>query len=82
MGTDPKHVHVFCDMYELARHSYKHFGQLEYNNYINLLSELKTLVISNTQNKPDPSSKKSGTPIHNKPVNRPRKRIGSSQNVS
>ena len=81
VGMDPKHVHVFCDMYEHARHSYKKFGQLEFNNYINILSELKNLVLQNTQNKPDPS-KKSGTPNHNKPVNRPRKRIGSTQNVS
>jgi len=79
VGMDPKHVHVFCDMYEHARHSYKKFGQLEFNNYINILSELKNLVLQNTQNKPDPS-KKSGTPNHNKPVNRPRKRIGSTQN--
>ena len=51
------------------------------HRHINILSELKNLVIRNTQNKPDPS-KKSGTPIHNKPVNRPRRRIGSIQNVS
>ena len=76
VGTDPRHVHVFCDMYEHARHSYKQFGQLEYNNYVNILSELKNIVITNIQNKPD--NMKGGTPIHNKPVNRPRKRIESN----
>jgi len=73
VGSDPKHVHVFCDMYEHARHSYKPFGRIEFNNYVNILSELKNLVIHNTQHKPDHT--KSGTPSHNKPVNRPRKRI-------
>ena len=73
VGSDPKHVHVFCDMYEHARHSYKPFGQIEFKNYVNVLSELKNLVIHNTQHKPDHT--KTGTPSHNKPVNRPRKRI-------
>jgi len=76
VGLDPKHVHRFCDMYEHARHSYRQFGQLELNNYLNLLDELKTLVSRNTQNKPS-SPKKSSTPQHNKPLNRPKRRVGT-----
>ena len=67
-------------MYEYARHSYKPFGQPEYNNYVNLLSELKILVMKNIQKKPG-YAKSAGTPVHNKPVNRPRKRLGSSHSV-
>merc|ERR1712179_544307 len=77
VGLDPKHVHRFCDMYEHARHSYRQFGQLELNNYLNLLDELKTLVSRNTQNKPS-SPKKSSTPQHNKPLNRPKRRVATS----
>ena len=77
VGLDPKHVHRFCDMYEHARHSYRQFGQLELNNYLNLLDELKSLVTRNTENKPS-SPKKSSTPQHNKPLNRPKRRIASS----
>lgn len=77
VGLDPKHVHRFCDMYEHARHSYRQFGQLELNNYLNLLDELKTLVNRNTQNKPS-SPKKSSTPQHSKPLNRPKRRIATS----
>ena len=73
VGSDPKQVHMLCDMYDHARHSYKTFGQLEFNNYINLLSELKNLVINNTKNKPE-YKKLEGTP-QCKPVNRPRKRV-------
>merc|ERR1719209_2220554 len=76
VGLDPKHVHRFCDMYEHARHSYRQFGQLELNNYLNLLDELKTLVARNTQNKPS-SPKKSSTPQHSKPLNRPKRRVGT-----
>ena len=67
-------------MYEHARHSYKLFGQLEHSNYVNLLSELKILVMKNIQKKPG-FAKHAGTPVHNKPVNRPRKRLGSSHSV-
>ena len=80
VGLDPKHVHRFCDMYEHARHSYRQFGQLELNNYLNLLDELKTLVARNTQNKPS-SPKKSSTPQHNKPLNRPKRRVGTVANT-
>jgi len=80
VGADPRQVHRFCDMYEHARHSYKQFGQLEYNNYVNLLSELKILVMKNIQKKPG-FAKHAGTPVHNKPVNRPRKRLGSSHST-
>ena len=73
VGSDPRQVHLLCDMYEHARHSHNHFGQLEYNNYINLLSELKNLVTANTKNKPE-YKKLETTPLH-KPVNRPRKRV-------
>merc|ERR1711909_222833 len=45
-------------------------------NYLNLLDELKTLVSRNTQNKPS-SPKKSSTPQHNKPLNRPKRRVGT-----
>ena len=68
-------------MYEHARHSYKPFGQLEYNNFVNLLSELKILVMKNIQKKPG-YSKNTETPVINKLVNRPRKRLGSSHSVS
>ena len=67
-------------MYEHARHSYKPFGQLEYNNFVNLLSELKILVMKNIQKKPG-YAKVTGTPVINKPVNRPRKRLGSSHST-
>jgi len=81
VGLDPRQVHLFCDMYEHARHSYRPFGQLELNNYLNLLDELKTLVTRNTQNKPT-SPKKNSTPQHNKPLNRPKRKIVPSNNVS
>jgi len=77
VGLDPKHVHRFCDMYEHARHSYRQFGQLELNNYLNLLDELKSLVVRNTENKPS-SPKKSSTPQHSKPLNRPKRRVAST----
>ena len=80
VGLDPKHVHRFCDMYEHARHNYRQFGQLELNNYLNLLDELKTLVARNTQNKPS-SPKKSSTPQHSKPLNRPKRRVGSANST-
>lgn len=81
VGTDPRRVHSLCDMLEHARHSYKPFGQLELNNFLNLLAELKTVVTRNTQNRPQPR-KKSATPVQNKPVNRPRKRVSTSPAVS
>jgi len=81
VGLDPKHVHRFCDIYEHARHSYRQFGQLELNNYLNLLDQLKTLVARNTENKPS-SPKKSCTPQHNKPLNRPKRRIAPSYSKS
>ena len=80
VGTDPRRVHSLCDMLEHARHSYKPFGQLELNNFLNLLAELKTVVTRNTQNRPQPR-KKSATPVQNKPVNRPRKRVSTSPAV-
>eukprot|EP00092_Neocalanus_flemingeri_P022255 GFUD01024134.1.p1 GENE.GFUD01024134.1~~GFUD01024134.1.p1 ORF type:complete len:270 (+),score=85.38 GFUD01024134.1:80-889(+) len=81
VGLDPKQVHRFCDMYEHARHSYRQFGQVELHNYLNLLAELKSLVGRNTQSKPS-SPKKSSTPQHHKPVNRPKRRIVSTYSTS
>jgi len=77
VGTEPRLVHSLCDMLEHARHSYKPFGQLELNNYINLLAELKTVVSRNIQDRPE-SRKKVSTPVPNKPVNRPRRRVEPS----
>jgi len=73
VGLDPKQVHLFCDGFDHARHSYKPFGSVELNNYLNLLNELKSLVVRNTQNKP--AMPKKSTPVHSKAVNRPRRRI-------
>jgi len=79
VGLDPKHVHSFCDIYEHARHSYRQFGQVELNNYLNLLDDLKSLVTRNTQNKPSsPKKSTSTTPQHNKPLNRPKRRVGTT----
>ena len=80
VGSDPRQVHAFCDLYEHARHSYKQFGAREYGSYAQLLDQLTSLVTSNTERRPE--QRKSGTPVHNKPVNRPRKRLGSSHSVS
>ena len=80
VGSDPRQVHAFCDLYEHARHSYKQFGAREYGSYAQLLDQLTGLVTSNTERRPE--QRKSGTPVHNKPVNRPRKRLGSSHSVS
>ena len=80
VGSDPRHVHSLCDMLDHARHSYRPFGQLELNNFLNLLAELKTVVSRNIQNRPQ-TRKKSSTPVQNKLVNRPRKRVSPSPAV-
>lgn len=81
VGSDPRHVHSLCDMLDHARHSYRPFGQLELNNFLNLLAELKTVVSRNIQNRPQ-TRKKSSTPVQNKLVNRPRKRVSPSPAVT
>lgn len=40
VGSDPRQVHAFCDLYEQARHSYKQFGAREYGSYAQLLDQL------------------------------------------
>jgi len=77
-GADPKQIHKFCDLYEHARHSYHPFSKLDYNNYINLLSELKSLALKNLRNRPDNSKTVDIASSQTKLVNRPNKRIESS----
>ena len=73
VGTDPRQIHNLCDLLDHARHNYKPFGQMELNNLLNILAELKTIVTRNTETRPE-RRKKTPTPVSNKPVNRPRKR--------
>jgi len=77
VGLDPKLLHRFCDLYEHARHSYRAFGEVELQNFNNLFVELRTLVASNSADKPGPV-KKAVTPQHRKALNRPRRRLVQS----
>lgn len=74
VGLDPKLLHRFCDLYEHARHSYRAFGEVELQNFNNLFVELRTLVATNSADKPGPV-KKAVTPQHRKALNRPRRRL-------
>jgi len=79
VGLEPGQIHRFCDLYDLARHSYKPFGQREYNNFHNFLLEIKELVWKNREKKPILTPKKvHDTPQHRKVLNRPRKKVWMS----
>ena len=82
VGTDPRQLHNFCDLLDHARHNYKPFGQLQLNNFLNILAELKTIVARNTETRPE-KRKKTSTPVpNNKLVNRPRKRRADTRDTS
>jgi len=74
VGGDPRLIHRFSDLYQAARHSYRAFGEVEQRNFHNLLLEIRSLVASNTADRPRPV-KKAVTPQHRKALNRPRRRL-------
>lgn len=78
-GLDPKDIHRFCDFYDKARHCYKPFGSSELEMYESLLSQLKTVVRENTENKP--ASPKKVTPTHKKTINRPQRRLFMQESI-
>jgi len=81
VGAEPRQLHNFCDLLDHARHHYKPFGQLQLNNFLNILAELKTIVARNTENRPE-KKKKTSTPVQGKPVNRPRKRRADTRDTT
>jgi len=74
-GLEPKQIHVFCDVYEHARHHYAPFMQPELNNFNSAFNVLKSQIEDNTRTRPETPKKGLGTPVNRRTKNRPRRRL-------
>jgi len=77
-GLEPKQIHIFCDVYEHARHHYTPFLEPQLNNFNVAFDVLKSQIEENTRTRPETPKKGLGTPVNRRTKNRPRRRLPTS----
>lgn len=78
-GLEPKQIHVFCDVYEHARHHYAPFLQPQLAEFNAAFQILKAQIEDNTKTRPETPKKGLGTPLNRRTKNRPRRRLPQTQ---